>query len=114
MPERGARMPIRSGLFCAIAGANTPDAATADAHATNLRRDSAIVVLPFAALWTAFSVHQTHVSNKLNRMEGRARYAAAVVCRNASTCAPVSVQSLSKFATISFINGCDSAIARCL
>src|SRR5262245_49068200 len=69
MPERGARMPIRSGLFCAIAGANTPDAATADADATNLRRDSAIVVLPFAALWTAFSVHQTHVSNKLNRMK---------------------------------------------
>src|SRR5262249_6350260 len=69
MPERGARMPIRSGLFCAIAGANTPNAATADADATNLRRDSAIVVLPLAALWTAFSVHQTHVSNKRNRMK---------------------------------------------
>src|SRR5262249_31779260 len=48
MPERGARMPMRRGLFCAIAGANTPletDAApSAAADASSLRRE--IVMTP--------------------------------------------------------------------
>src|SRR5215470_1528364 len=43
IPERGARMPMRTGLFCAIAGATTsPDAAntpTAAADLSRLRRD---------------------------------------------------------------------------
>src|SRR6516164_6404009 len=46
MPERGARMPIRSGLLCAIAGAKTPEAETAAADARNPRRESAIACLP--------------------------------------------------------------------
>src|SRR5947209_5785317 len=46
MPERGARMPTRSGLFCASAGANTPPDAKvpmAAAEPSNLRREIAMV-----------------------------------------------------------------------
>src|SRR5207248_2741076 len=49
MPERGARMPTRSGLFCAGAGANTPPDAKVPMAATepsNLRREIAMVFLP--------------------------------------------------------------------
>src|SRR5262245_3337430 len=46
MPARGARIPIRNGLFCAIAGANTPPdtdtAPTAAADASSLRREIAM------------------------------------------------------------------------
>ena len=50
MPERGARMPMRSGLFCAIAGAKMPaeaeTAQSAAADARSLRREIAMEVLP--------------------------------------------------------------------
>src|SRR5262252_3593803 len=50
MPERGARMPMRSGLLCAIAGAKMPAVAeaapSAAADARSLRREIAIEVLP--------------------------------------------------------------------
>jgi hypothetical protein len=49
MPERGARIPILSGLFCAMAGAKTLDidsAPTAAADFKSLRRDKAMVTLP--------------------------------------------------------------------
>jgi len=50
MPERGARIPMRTGLFCAIAGATaSPDAANAPAAAADLsrlRRDRDMEFLP--------------------------------------------------------------------
>src|SRR5262245_27773790 len=50
MPERGARMPTRNGLFCAMAGPKTrPDvdkAPMAAADASSLRRDIAMIFLP--------------------------------------------------------------------
>src|SRR5262245_25082296 len=53
IPARGARMPIRSGLFCAIAGANTPPdtdtAPTAAADASSFRREIAMSFLPFCS-----------------------------------------------------------------
>jgi hypothetical protein len=47
MPERGARMPMRSGLACAIAGALTPEtesAPTAAADFNRLRRERAMTL----------------------------------------------------------------------
>src|SRR5690349_8263549 len=41
-------------------------------------------------------------------------YAATLPRKNASICPPVSVQSLSKLATIAFMNGSESATARSL
>jgi hypothetical protein len=50
IPERGAKMPMRSGLFCAIAGAKMPaeaeTAQSAAADARSLRREIAMEVLP--------------------------------------------------------------------
>jgi len=50
IPERGAKIPMRTGLFCAIAGATTsPDAANAPAAAADLsrlRRDRDMEFLP--------------------------------------------------------------------
>src|SRR6476619_5152800 len=72
MPERGARIPILSGLFCAMAGAKMPDIDSAPAAATDfksLRRDKAMVTLPVGPasgrlVIIACMIYQTHVSNK--------------------------------------------------
>src|SRR5262245_3776904 len=54
IPERGAKMPMRTGLFCAIAGATTsPEAANAPAAAADLsklRRDRDMEFLPGCGL----------------------------------------------------------------
>src|SRR4029079_3190524 len=75
MPERGARMPTRNGLFCAMAGLNTrPDAdttPTAAADASRLRRvtgrGSSLVtrvgVVRFLLIDRSMT-YQTHVSNR--------------------------------------------------
>src|SRR5581483_6499945 len=82
MPERGARIPIRSGLFWAIAGANTaPEADSAPATAADfrsVRRDKAIVTLPLGSCGAAIFVvviamiYQRHVSNKRPNLRDRA------------------------------------------
>src|SRR3954447_2417280 len=87
MPERGARMPTRSGLFCAMAGLNTrPDAdttPTAAADASRLRRVTGMVsslvtrvgVVRFLLIARSMT-YQTHVSNmgacKADRPAGQA------------------------------------------
>src|SRR6476646_9282464 len=75
MPERGARMPTRNGLFCAMAGLNTrPDAdttPTAAADASRLRRVTGMVsslvtrvgVVRFLLIDRSMT-YQTHVSNR--------------------------------------------------
>src|SRR5262245_258698 len=75
MPERGARMPTRNGLFCAIAGPKTrPDADKAPmaaAETSSLRREITMVFLPGPApgrsiyrLLRLSMIFQAHVSNK--------------------------------------------------
>src|SRR5262245_41885011 len=74
MPERGARMPTRNGLLCAMAGPNTrPDidkAPTAAADASSLRREIAMVSPSGPASGRSLSliarsmIYQTHVTNK--------------------------------------------------
>src|SRR5579884_2497685 len=74
MPERGARIPMRSGLFCAMAGAEMPadtDAApSAAADARSLRREMTIVTPPSRPsggriiVVCLAMIYQTHVSNK--------------------------------------------------
>ena len=58
-------------------------------------------------------IYQTHVSNKHGAYSSR-HYAATLVRKKVSICAPVSVQSLSKLATTAFMNGSESAMARSL
>src|SRR5215813_13417034 len=68
MPERGARTPMRTGLFCAMAGAETsPDAASALAAAADLssvRREMAMDVLPATSHRGPFLCLPRHVSDK--------------------------------------------------
>src|SRR5215470_4571284 len=78
IPERGARMPMRSGLLCAIAGAKMPaeaeTAPSAAADARSLRREIAIEVLPcdpalrrWLSLFPLQMIYQRHVTNKHNQ-----------------------------------------------
>src|SRR5262245_20453102 len=74
MPERGARMPTRNGLLCAMAGPNTwPDvdkAPTAATDASSLRREIAMVSPSgpasgsFVIVDRPSMIYQTHVTNK--------------------------------------------------
>ena len=111
---------MRTGLFCAIAGAKMPaeaeTAPSAAADARSLRREIAIEVLPcdpalrrWLSLFSSKMIYQTHVTNK--RMQNQW---ALAPFRKTSMSALVRLQSLSRLAITLFMNDSDSEMARSL